>query len=168
MALIVEDGSGKADSESYMSVADSIEYHTKRGNVAWLGLTTAEAKERALRKATDYMTGTYRTSWKGQRLSQAQRLDWPRWDVCVDGYPVSSTVVPPEVAGACAELALRVLTGELRPDEEAQVTEVKIGPITEKYAEGSRQGRKFTAVDNMLGPFLKGGGSGSTIPVVRA
>jgi hypothetical protein len=168
MALIVETGAGLPAADSYMSVQDALTYHTARGNVDWLHLTTVEAKERALRKATDYMTRVYRQAWKGQRVSSTQRLDWPRYDVCVDGYSLPSTTVPLEVAEACAELALRVLTGELNPDAGPQKVGVKVGPIEIKYAEGSRPGRRFPAVDSLLGPFLKAGGSGNSAMVVRS
>lgn len=167
MTLTVETGTGSATADSFMSVDDSIAFHTARGNVAWLGLTTVEARERALRNATDHMTRTYRQAWKGERVSSTQRLDWPRYGVDVDGFCISSTSVPQEVREACAELALRVLTGALTPDIGPQKSEVKIGPIQIKYADGTRASKKFAAVDNLLGPFLRTGGMGNSVPVVR-
>ena len=56
MALIVEDGSGKLDSESYISVADCTTYCTAHGLTAWTG--TDAAKETALRNATSSMKGS--------------------------------------------------------------------------------------------------------------
>jgi hypothetical protein len=35
MALIVEDGTGLANAESYVSVADATTYHANIGNTAW-------------------------------------------------------------------------------------------------------------------------------------
>ena len=52
MSLVVEDGTGKADAESYISVADADTYHSNRGNTDWAALTTTE-KEQLLRGATD-------------------------------------------------------------------------------------------------------------------
>ena len=42
MSLIVEDGTGLAGAESYVSVTDADTYHDKRGNTAWATLTTAQ------------------------------------------------------------------------------------------------------------------------------
>lgn len=168
MSLIVESGQAGADSESYCSVGDAIAYHTKLGNTAFLNLNDELSKERALRKATNHMTQVYRQSWKGQRATSTQALDWPRVGVEVDGYCFDSNAVPSVVRDACAELALRALTGQLSPDVGPQKTEVKIGPITTKYAEGTRATKKYSAVDNMVAPFLKGGGSGNSIPVYRS
>ena len=53
MTLVIEDGTGKSNAESYISVADADTYHSNRGNTDWAALTTAE-KERLLRIATDY------------------------------------------------------------------------------------------------------------------
>jgi hypothetical protein len=168
MALIVEDGTGKPDSEAYLSVDDAVAYHTALGNTAFLNLNDVLSKERALRKATKHMTQEYRQAWKGQRVSATQALDWPRVGVEVDDFCVPSDSVPQAVREACAELALRVLTGQLSPDEGPQKSEVKVGPITVKYAEGTRTAKKFTAVDATVAPYLKGGGSSNSIPVYRA
>ena len=35
MAIVTEDGTGKADAESYISVADASTYHAARGNTEW-------------------------------------------------------------------------------------------------------------------------------------
>ena len=37
MALIVEDGSGVAGADSYLSVADADGHHADRGNAGWTG-----------------------------------------------------------------------------------------------------------------------------------
>lgn len=165
--LILEEGQAGADSESYCSVDFATDYHTKRGNVAWLHLPTVLDKERALRRATDFMVGEYRAAWKGCRVKATQRLDWPRYDVEVDGFCLPSDEVPLPVKEACAELALRAITASLAPDEGPQKSEVKVGPILVKYEEGARAARKFTAVDSLLGPYLSSGGSGNSIAVVR-
>ena len=81
MSLICEDGSGKSDSESYISVADASSYHTARGNTAWAALATDALREAALRRATDYMRQAYRSRWQGYKVNEDQALDWPRYDV---------------------------------------------------------------------------------------
>ena len=70
MVLIVEDGTGKADAESYLSVADADTYHTKHGDSAdWDGASTGD-KEEALRMGTQYLDATYNTLWIGSRANE--------------------------------------------------------------------------------------------------
>lgn len=172
MSLIVEDGTARADAESYVSVADADTYFANRGNAAWAALDTA-AKEQALRAATDYMMQTYRMHWTGMRVTGTQALDWPRaWVALVDapsGYRsvpayVPQNIVPPEVKNACAELAVRSLAAPLSPDLTSQVTRETVGPITVEYAAGARQAPLFKSVDAMLAVYLKGRGA---LDVVR-
>ena len=44
MALIVEDGTGLANAESYVSVADATTYHTNYGNTAWTAIIRSTAR----------------------------------------------------------------------------------------------------------------------------
>lgn len=169
MALVVEDGTGLANAESYLSVADCDTYHSNRGNTSWASVTTAN-KEAGLRNATEYLIQEYRTRWKGVKNEATQALDWPRsWvylEPVVTGntgsdFPqlVSSTVVPEEVKKATAELALKwTVSGALRVDVEStgSVIEKTVDVITIKYAESQRNGgqKYYAAVDAMLSPFL--------------
>lgn len=179
MAIVVEDGTGRADAESYISVADADAYFAARGNAAWAALTEPQ-KEQALRKGTDYIGQTYRLRWKGSRVNGVQALDWPRSWVQRDDFrygPLNGMAmiggiyyfpadeVPVEVARATAELAVRSLSADLLSDQGAQVTGETVGPISVTYADGARQTTRYTAIDAMLAPFLKAGGQ---IAVVRA
>lgn len=163
MALIVEDGTGKADAESYISVADADTYHTARGNTAWTGATAV--KEAALRRATDYLEDVYAARWKGERGDAAQALSWPRGGVTVHGFAVDEDEVPDVVSRACAELALRALSADLLADAGAQVKSETVGPISVTYADGARQSTAYKAVDASLSPYLLAGGQ---IAVIRA
>ncbi|KGQ19929.1 Phage protein [Lysobacter dokdonensis DS-58] len=162
MALIVEDGSGVAGAESYISVADADTYFAARGNAAWAALTT-DQKEQALRKGTDYMEARYR--WRGDRVADGQALSWPRSCVYAFGYSVDADIVPERVQRACAELAVRASADDLSPDVGAQVKQETVGPISVTYADGARQTTAYKAVDAMLAPYVYGMGS---IPVSRA
>lgn len=161
MALIIPPAAG---ADSLCSVADADAYHAARGNAAWALLGTT-AKEQALRRATDYLGG-YAGSWKGVRTSSTQTLDWPRSGAVVNGYEIAGNIVPVAVANACAVLALKGSAGDLAPDQGPQKQSVKVGPIETTYAQGTRQGTKYSAVDSMLAPYL-GAGAGQ-IKLVRA
>ncbi len=162
MSLIVPPA---ADANSFCSVADADAYHAARKNAAW-GVLATEDKEASLIKATDYIGQAYGQRWKGVRVSSVQPLDWPRYDVEANGYPVASDIVPVAVANACAELALRASTGALSPDVGRLKKSVTVGPISTTYVDGSSGLTRFTAVDNMLAAYL--GAGASAIRVVRA
>lgn len=159
MALIVEDGSGRADSESYISVADATTRHANLGNAAWAAAASDTVREQALRNATRYMVQAYRQRWVGNRVkvNPPQALDWPRYGVEVDGFPVHYDIVPADIANACADLALKALAGELAPDLTQLVTREKVGPIETDYSHGSPQFKRYRAIDMMLAPYLSSG-----------
>jgi hypothetical protein len=158
MALIVEDGTGKSDAESFISVADADTYHSNRANTAWAALTTAN-KEAYLRRATDYMEQVYRMRWFGFRKTTTQALDWPRINVMVEdiavSFMVSTTIVPTEVKNACAEMALKASTATLAADIQREKVRTKVGPIEVEYRAGGVQFTKYRAIDNMLKIYLQ-------------
>lgn len=174
MALIVEDGTGKPDAESYISVADATAYFAARGNTTWAGLASDTVREQLLRAATDYMLQAYRLRWAGMRVTATQALDWPRRYVPNRDVPnlygpyvtyYDFDTVPVTIGHACAELAVRASVSPLAPDLTAQVKSETVGPISVVYADGARQAPEYRAIDAMLAPFLKGMGA---VPVVRA
>lgn len=179
MALITEDGSIVAGSESLVSVTDADLYFSNRGNATWAGLTTT-VKEQLLRKGTDYLGQAYRLRWKGSRVSTEQALDWPRNYVERDdfqpsqlnGYSViggiayyPNNIVPDEVKKACAEAAFRAGQGELIPDLTQLVTREKIDTIEIEYSEYSNQLPRYKAIDYLLAPFLQG--NSNSMKVIR-
>ena len=168
MSLICEDGSGKSDSESYISVADASSYHTARGNTAWAALATDALREAALRRATDYMRQAYRSRWQGYKVNEDQALDWPRYDVEVEGYAIDSDIVPTEIKNACAELALRASAADLNPDLTQGVAREKVGQIEVEYDKASPQFTRYRAIDALLSPYLKAGGGGCSMGLIRS
>jgi hypothetical protein len=171
--LIVEDGAGRCDAESYASVADASTFFEKRATTAWAALADDSVREACLRRATDYMEQMYRTKWKGARASLTQVLDWPRIDVQLEdvGFGrlaayVPYNTVPQQVVSACCELALRAASGELAPDLQRQVIAKTVGPIRTEYAQGTPEYVRYRSVDNMLRPLLAYGGGSARL--VRA
>lgn len=168
MTLIVEDGTGKADAESYISVADADTYHANQGNTAWAAIATSTLKEQALRRGMTYMTGEYRDRWDGRRASATQRLDWPRLMVAIRDIAghLASDFIPPDVMYAHAELALLAADGPLAPNLERGVLREKIGPLEFDYDPAAPQVTQYRAVDMMVKPFLAH--SGNTVRLSRA
>jgi len=168
MALVTEDGTGRADAESYISVADAIAYHASRGNTAWAAVATDETRaEQLLRHATDFMERRYRSRWAGMRLSVTQRLSWPRYEVPIKDAPGGYASLPsyypfdkvPALVGeACALLALKAIDGELKDEPEVAVKRKKVGALEVEYFEASLPVRPMSAISEMLRPFFSSGG----------
>lgn len=156
MALVVEDGTGLSNAESYVSVANADARQTALGITAWTG--TDAVKEAALRRATQYMEQRYRQRWKGTRLLRAQALSWPRYGADTGDWYVESTVVPAEVANACADLAVKALSETLNADQTRAVVREKVDVLETEYDRYSPQATRFVAIDAMLAPYLMGGG----------
>ncbi len=176
MSLIVETGAVVTGAEAYCTVAYADDYHSKRGNAAWAVLDDVDAKEPALRRATDYMVQMYRARWKGFRKSALQVLDWPRTFVYLEpfvtggfgAYPflVADTIVPDEVMRVCAEFALRAATADLSPDLARGVLSETVGPLAVTYDPNSPESARYRALDALLAPYLSG--SSMNAKLVRA
>lgn len=171
MSLIVEDGTGLADAESYLSVADAAIYHANMGtDAAWAAVGATAVQEAMLRRATNYLRSRYYNMWEGSAVAAAQRLDWPRSGVPTrDGYgAIASNSVPEEVKNACAELALKAFSADLMPDQNQAVKREKIGPIEVEYSEYSPSSPSYVAIDAMLAPLLRAGAQpGLNVPLTR-
>ncbi|WP_341928797.1 DnaT-like ssDNA-binding protein [Methyloversatilis discipulorum] len=167
MALIVEDGTGRPDADSYVPVAFADQYLAAMGASAWAA-ASVPAREVALRKATAYVEAAY--MWRGERSSGGQALSWPRAGVCRDGVVVASNAVPVQVQRAVCELAAKALTVDLMPDVAPEVvTEETVGPISTSYGQARNGGlTRFSLVDSMLRGLTLAGGAGGSVRVVRA
>jgi hypothetical protein len=173
--LIVENGTGLANAESYISVAEANAYHAARGNTNWATISTGEA-EQALRRATDYIEQVYRLRWQGNRVNSTQALSWPRAFVQPMDYQFSSTAfflgglyylpadeVPQEVKHACAEMAFKAAGGELASDLTQGVIREKVDVLEVQYDPNSPQYTRYRAIDNLLRPFLTGGSNSAKV-----
>ncbi len=187
MSLVTEDGTGLANAESYISVANAITYHTNRGNTSWVSLTTTQ-QEQSLRLATDYMMSEYRLMWLGRRVLITQALDWPRVGVILEDFggsqgrkgmgsyglfQVAFNIVPTEVAWVCAEFALRAgsvigQTSPLDPDQSQNVLKEIVGPISIDYDPDSPQQIRYRQLMNKIRVYMLAGGSAVSMKLVRA
>jgi hypothetical protein len=168
MTLLVEDGTGLADAESYLSVADADAYHLKMGNSdAW---GDADNKEAALRQACEFMQNRYLGLWQGVAYNVTQRLDWPRWGVVTrNRNVVGITTIPDTVKAAQAELAIRTLVwgNELLPDSPLRISKQVTGPIETTYDLSSSPNVEYLRIDAMLQEFLTGSPGGANMQMVR-
>lgn len=118
MALVVEDGTGLAAANAYISVAFADTYHGDRGNTKWTDESVSvPKKEQAIVRATDFINKLFGRKFIGTRRLELQGLEWPRIDAWDLDHYLLSAQVPPQLQKACAEYALRaVLLNVLAPD----------------------------------------------------
>lgn len=145
--MIVEDGSGLPDANSYVSLCDALAYCQARG-VAWSDIrANNDQRSTALVRATAFIDATYRDRFPGYRTRQrAQAMEWPRVgaytfvpdngrsNAWLPGYTYGSSgyddgfgysyiqpnEIPREIVAATCEGAVRELAspGVLAPDLE--------------------------------------------------
>ena len=73
--MIVEDGTGLPNADSYVSVEFADSYFSARGVSGWESLST-EQKEQSLICATDFIESIYQ--WYGKKATSEQALRFPR------------------------------------------------------------------------------------------
>ena len=115
MSLVVEDGTGKADAESYVAVAD-VEAYAVRWGKSFAGLEAE--KEAACRLSCRRLDQEFEDQFPSLRMTDTQALAWPRgWFYDRHSVYVESGVIPPALKDAQCELAIRQRAGEdLFPD----------------------------------------------------
>jgi len=161
--LVVENGDGLPNANTYLSVDEADAYHDMRANSAW-DEAELPAKEAALVKATEHLDTRYYARWKGWRRKKDQALEWPRVDVWDEsGYII--TDIPQRLKDATAEAALRALDEELAPDygRESVVKRESVGPVSVEYRGDAPTSRRYPAVEHRLAGLLRPAG----IKVVR-
>jgi len=154
MALVVENGTGLSNANSYVSIAEADAYFVDT-DPTW-GLLTDPSKTTHLIKATRFIDGRYRTRFAGVRLrGRTQVLEWPRSGVQdIQGYPLQG--VPIEIKNATCESALRDIIGDLIPDVDRGGMEraVTVGPIKIEYEPGAPGSKTYEVIDNMLSGIM--------------
>ena len=159
MPLVIEDGSGLSNAESYVSVADADTYVTayKGANTLW-DAATEGAKEVAARQSTQYVDGT--SNWKGEIESSTQALDWPRNYVydeigtAIDGLPVN-------VANATAEGMFLIITGETltaNVSRDDQIKRDKVDVLETEWIDGATYQTTFPELTRWLSGYTKTSG----------
>lgn len=144
MALIIEDGTIVDGANSFATAAELVTYADE------YGLTipaTAAEQERLLRRAALQMQAL---SWKGEIVSAAQSLSWPRMNVyigvgsgliwnrpstVVNDYIVPANAIPVGVKQGQMALAAEIYEDDQTPAEDSRgpVMREKVGPLETEY-----------------------------------
>lgn len=190
VTLVVEDGTGLANANSYVSLADADAYFDARSHAtAWTALVTAgddDARNRLLITATNLIDREAISrygGWLGSPLKSTQRLAWPRaWVPVADPLEivpatysfggisgiqyVASDAVPRFIKEATYELALLTATEDRTLDPQGQgITAVSVGPVSVSFDKSGREVRKPLGpnVLALLLPYLANGGGHARI-----
>lgn len=159
MALTVEDGTGLAAADSYVSTARADALAIEMGLTDW---ATVVDKEAPLRQATSWIDGHY--TWPGRVKNLTQALDWPRVGAIDDEERrVASDAVPLKVERATTFLAAQAATARLDVVVAgAPITRKTVGPITTEWGEGGTTGaRSYAETDTLLAGLYRGGTTGA-------
>jgi hypothetical protein len=158
IGFVVEDGSGKSDATSYVSLNEADQFHENHGSTDWSALSQDE-KYVALISATSYID-SYFTWVHGRRTNETQALDWPRIGAYdEDEYYFDETEVPQQVKDACCALALRASSEDIVSDSERPVKAFKAGSVSVEFEEGTSGLNTYNQVNALLKGLVTGFGS---------
>ena len=142
MALIIEDGSGLTNAESYVDESYVNAYFLKRGNTEWDSIANKESR---IVLAMDFIENNY--TYIGTKLVSTQSLSFPR---LID----SETVYPIALKNALCELALKANNGDLLQDTGKTTIREKVGTLEVEYDANQDDLTSYNYVNKLLAPYL--------------
>ena len=154
ISIIVEDGSGVEDANSYVSVANARTYAANRGTVL---SSDDDVVAAMLIRSTDYLEAQ-ECRFQGKRTSSLQPLAWPRTGVELNCDAFPPNVIPKSLIAAQVQLVMAINAGfDLQPNISPAdyVTREKVGPLETEYADPVAVGvmPTFSAADALLAPL---------------
>lgn len=169
MALVIEDGSGKPDANSYVTATEAREYATARG------VTLSDADnvvEAFLVKAADYIE-TFDSQFVGERATDEQALSWPRAEVCLNGKEWPTERIHPNILKAQMQAVIEQHNGmDLMPTSDGTVVKRKKVDVLEKEFFSAQElgmtgapAPTFPRIEALLEPLL--GNRGAWLSTVR-
>lgn len=170
MTIVVEDGTGLPNAESYGSVDDFKSHWQKFGNPDEATDATEAEIEEALRESAQYLEITYNQSFRGCSLTLVQAFHFPIKSTAETGqrYDSNGRLGDPfpirYLHPAQFEIGLRILQSVdiFTPDQVGGVGKIikikeKVAPIAEEIeysADGLDLVTIFSKVDQILRPIL--------------
>ena len=142
MALVIENGQGLSNAESYVDVDYVDAYFLKRGLTQWASLTN---REQLIIRAMDYIENNY--TYQGTKLVSTQALQFPR---LING----ETVYPIALKNAVCELALKSNEEDLLADTDKTTIREKVGTLEVEYDPNQDNIKSYNYVNKLLAPYL--------------
>ena len=162
ITLVVENGTGLPDANSYCDLDYAVEYCTMKGYTDWLKLSENQQKIFIIR-GTEFVDNFY--TWKGIRHRQSQSMAFPRDDIYDDDrYPVDG--IPDKLKKACIEAAFLNASSSANTlfstkDDNGKVKKQKVDTLEVEYFNAEQSGLSAADVDyktiyDILNKLLKG------------
>jgi len=153
MTLIVEDGTGVANANSYVSSANATTYATARG------YTFVSGVEQNLILAMDYIEGL---PFQGIKQQMSQVLEFPRYKMYIDGYPLLSNTIPVQLINGQIQVAMAIDAGNSPLADLGRTTiKEKVGSLEVDYSASSAVNTINVQIRNSLYKLLTAGGANS-------
>ena len=160
--LIVEDGSGLPNANSYCDLDFALEYCTNKGYTSWLSLSENEQKVFIIR-GTEFIDNFF--NWKGRKGKGSQALSFPRLDLYDDDHYLICGI-PDKLKKACLEAAFLNSTSGAdtlftTKDENGAIKRQKVDSLEVEYFSNQQNETNTNAVDyttiyDILNKLLKG------------
>ena len=152
MATIeIEDGTGKSNSNSYVTETELGTYASDRGKT--LNATTDALKVEILIQAMDYLESR---NFIGDKNTEDQALQWPRVNAILDGYYIDTDEIPTLLKESQMEYAISIDAGTNPLASEGRETRrEKVGSIEVEYAATARSSTYIKAAETKLAKLVK-------------
>ena len=154
MALIIEDGTGVDNANSYITVAEARAFASLRSLI----LPSSDSEvEVLIVKAFDYLESL---DYKGNHANPPQSAEFPRRDLYLQGVLFSESQIPYKLKQAQSQLAYEAVNIDLQPTGNGkEVIKEKVDVVEVQYSEkGINVARPtFTTVNSFLKDLLKSG-----------
>ena len=160
--LIVEDGTGLPNANSYCDLDYALEYCTMKGYTSWQTLSETEQKVFIIR-GTEFIDNFY--NWRGRKGKGSQALSFPRLDLYDDDqYLING--IPEKLKKACLEAAFLNSTSGAdtlftTKDENGAIKRQKVDSLEVEYFsnqqnETNQNTVDYTTIYDILNKLLKG------------
>lgn len=170
--IIVEDGTGVENANTYLSIEEFQDIADMLG-YSYSEFTTDAIMQKLIRSSI-ILDSTYRYGFPGTRLKNEQGLEWPREEAhYYDGGEIASSVVPKEVKYGLVEMVY-ALGNNLQPVVSANGSikeeRVKVDVIEDhkKYNYVNKFDRPLIfAVDDVMSKITGGAGARYKLSIQR-
>lgn len=160
VTLIVEDGSGISDSNSYCDLDFALEYCVNHGYTSWIDMTEDEQKVYLI-KGTSFVDNFY--EWKGYKRTSVQSLEFPR-NGLIDNNKTEILGIPNNLKKAVIEAAFINLSSEVdnlfvSRDENGAIKRQKVDELEVEYfgeSEATETEAEYKTTYQVLNKLLKG------------
>lgn len=160
MALVIEDGTGKPNANSFVTTAEFTAWAEARG------LSVSDDSDKLEQYAvlsTDYFK-IREDDFSGDRIFGIQALPFPRTNQYIYGVLVPDGVIPPQVKDAQYAIMYTIASGiNLFPQSAERVLKrTKTGPLEKEWFDNNTA-PSVPMIDAALAPLLGPGGWGLTV-----